>query len=405
MTKRPSTTFRHRSLLLLAASVGTTLSFPAVAQEVAACDDLELPNPVYGSGGSAITATLAKVAPALAALDEPITVLFADPGACTGFQGFLDNSVTTNFKYWTADGTQQTCAPPTVGGQPVDFAHMGNPAQDCAGITLPENVNDYLAPVQTLNIITSIDSAETSISREALYFIYGWGAESEAPPWTVDANLLKRKSDSFAHNFVASSIGLPPSSFIGTEVASQQAVIDGIFAAASSNPDSTLGYVSGSAANNADNRTKIKTLAYQHTGQECGYWPSLTPDTFDAINVRKGLYHFWTPGHFFARVDESGNPAHALAAELIAWFQGTAEPPGDLDVTKIIIESGDIPGCAMQATREGLSGAVSSYAPEQPCGCYFDAIATGTSSCDTCETDEDCGGDGAKCRRGYCEAY
>src|SRR5690606_29877262 len=172
---------------------------------------------------------------------------------------------------------------------------------------------------------------------------------------------------------------------------------------AASNPGSTLGYVSGSTANNAANRTKIKTLAYQHTGQECGYWPSSGPDAFDAINVRKGLYHFWTPGHFFARVNDNGVPTNARVKDLFSWFQGTADAPGGIDVTKIIIESGDIPGCAMQATREGITGAVSSYAPEQPCGCYFDAIATGTTSCATCESDAQC--DDGKCRRGYCEAY
>lgn len=403
MTKRPSTTFRHRSILMLAVSVGTTLSLPALAQDTVACDDLDLPNPVYGAGGSAITATLAKVATALANLDEPITILFADPGACTGYQAFLDNSVTTNFKYWLADGTQQTCAPPTVGGHPVDFAHMGNPAEDCVGLTLPDNAADFLGPVQTLNIITSIDADDDSISREALYFIYGWGAESQAAPWTVESSLLKRKSDSFVHNFLATGIGLSPSGFIGTEVQTNQAVVDGIVAAAATDPNGTLGYVSGSTANNVDNRTKIKTLAYQHTGQECGYWPSSGPDTFDAINVRKGLYHFWTPGHFFSRVNAEGVPTNPLVADLIGWFQGSGEAPGDVDVTKIIIDSGDIPGCAMQATREGITGAVSSYAPEQPCGCYFDAVATGESTCATCDDDDECG-DG-KCRRGYCEAY
>ncbi len=403
MTTRSPTTIRHKTVLL-AVSLASTVSVPAAAQEVVACDDLELPNPVYGSGGSAITATLAKVATALAGLDEPITILYADPGACTGFEGFLDGSVTSNFKYWTADGTQQTCAPPTVGGLPADFAHMGNPPEDCVGLTLPDDTADFLAPVQTLNIITSVDSAETSISREALYFTYGWGAESQADPWTTEASLFKRRSDSFVHNFLATAIGLPPTSFIGVETGNQQEIVDGIFAAAAVDPDASLGYVSGSAANNAENRAKIKTLAYQHTGQECGYWPSSGPDAFDAINVRKGLYHFWTPGHFFAPVNNDGVPTNALVSELIGWFQGTAEAPGDIDVTKIIIESGDVPGCAMEATREGITGAVSSYAPTQPCACYFDYVATGETSCTACDSPDDCSGS-QECRRGFCEAY
>ena len=55
--------------------------------------------------------------------------------------------------------------------------------------------------------------------------------------------------------------------------------------------------------------------------------------------------------------------------------------------------------------REGTAGAVSSYAPEEPCGCYFEAIATGnTAVCDVCATSDDCNGT-EECRFGYCEAY
>lgn len=404
MIKRLIPTFRHRTTLL-AVSLASTFSLPALAQDdVVACEDLNLPNPIYGSGGSAITATLAKVATALAGLDEPITILFADPGACTGFQAFLDGNATTNFKYWNAKGEQLSCSPPAVGGIEPAFAHMGNPAEDCAGLTLPDDVGDFLAPVQTLNLITSIDSSETSISREAAYFIYGWGNESEAPPWTNASALARRRTDSFVHNFLATAIGLPAGNFIGTEGGTQQDIVEHIVRAAATDPDSTLGYVSGSAANNKDNRQLIKTLAYQHTGQECGYWPSSGPDSFDAINVRKGLYHFWTPGHFFAKVDEKGKPTDANVAEFLGWFQGSLQAPGGVDVTKIIIESGDIPGCAMQATREGITGPVSSYAPDAPCGCYFDYVATGKTSCDTCEKTSDCSGS-ETCRNGFCEAY
>jgi hypothetical protein len=401
MTRR--TSFRY--VPYLATLPLAMLAAPASAQEeVQLCSELDLPNPIYGVGGSAITPTLGKVASALRGIDNPITILYSDPSACTGFQGFLDNKVTSNFKYWEAGSTTALqCAPPTVEGQTVDFAHMGNPAADCTGIVVPENVHDFLGPVQTLNIITAKASAETSISREALYFIYGWGAESEADPWVNEAAIFKRTSASFVHNFLAQGIGLPNTSFLGIEVTTNQASVDGIAGAAGTDPNATLGYVSGSTANTPENRELIKTLAYQHTGQECGYWPSLTPDTFDNLNVRNGLYHFWTPGHFFARVNEAGEPSNQRVAELIGWFQSTIDAPGDVDATKLIIEAGDVPGCAMHATREGL-GAVQSFAPEQPCGCYYDFVATGETTCDACESNDQCEG-GEQCRFGYCEAY
>jgi hypothetical protein len=393
--------YSHRHpLLALSTLMGGLLS--VTSAHAVPCADLDLPNPIYGSGGSAITATLGKVATALAGLENPVTVLFADPGACTGYQAFLDDAITTPLKYWDAAGTQLTCDPPAVEGQPVDFAHMGNPADQCAGASLPDDVGDFLGPVQTLNVITSVDSAETSISAEALYFVYGWGADSEASPWTVEANLAKRKSDSFVHLFLANSVGLPAEKFLGIEVGNNQGSVDLIVAAAATDPDSTLGYVSGSTADK--NRATVKTLAYQHTGQSCGYWPDSDENSFDKINVRKGLYHFWAPGHFFARLDGEGNIANEDVAQFIGWFDGTIAGPEGTDVTQIVSKAGDIPSCAMQVTREGVIGAISSYAPEQPCGCYFEFVTTGETACEPCEEGDPSEG-GQVCRNGFWEAY
>lgn len=390
------------SLSLPSAAAALFLASPVLAVP---CSELNLPNPIYGAGGSAITATLGSVATALAGLPVPITILFADPGACIGYQAFLDGNVTTAFKYWDAQGTQLSCDPEITGGQQVDFAHMGNTADFCPGLTLPDGIKDYLGPIQTLNIITSIDSAESSISSEALYFVYGFGAGSAAEPWTVEANLAKRSSTSFVHLFLADSIKLSAEKFKGTQIGTNQESVNTVVSAAATDPDSTLGYVSGSTADN--NRASVKTLAYQHTGQSCGYYPDSTESALDKINVRQGLYQLWTPGHFFARVDGAGQAETPRVAELIGWFDGSVPPPAGVDVTSIIIESGDIPSCAMQVTREGVTGPISSFAPEQPCGCFFESAATGQTSCTACTEDAQCSAVGAesKCRFGYCEAY
>jgi hypothetical protein len=163
-----------------------------------------------------------------------------------------------------------------------------------------------------------------------------------------------------------------------------------------------LGYVSGSAADS--NRSKVKTLAYQHFGQTCGYYPDATESGFDKINVRKGNYYLWTPGHFFARLDAAGKIGNPQVAELIAWFAGSVAGPEGTDITKIVSKAGDIPVCAMQVKREGVLGAISSYAPPDPCGCYYDFVTTGTTSCDPCSAGDPSSG-GQVCRNGYWEAY
>lgn len=385
-----------------------------VAQAQTPCSELALPNPVYGSGGSAITATLGKVATALSKLDDPITILWSDPGACIGFGYFANGDIDGTLKYWGADGVQRTCAPEAT--QPADFAHMGNQADFCPGLTQPATVGDFGGPVQSIQLVTAAASSETSISAEALYYIWGFGAEQAGvAPWTTSAALFGRNSTSFVHLFLAASVGVPANAFkIPTTPANptypnvgstQNDIVNGIAYFAQTDPNATLGYVSGSAAD--QNRAKVKTLAYQHTDQLCGYYPDSSEDALDRWNVRTGQYYLWTPGHFFANVDNRGRITDAKVRDLIGWFTLEAEPPEGLDVTKIIIESGDIPQCAMRVTREGTVGAISSYAPPTPCGCYFESIATKRvpASCTPCDDDSACSGATPKCQFGFCEAY
>jgi hypothetical protein len=59
----------------------------------------------------------------------------------------------------------------------------------------------------------------------------------------------------------------------------------------------------------------------------------------------------------------------------------------------------------MQVRREEDLGALASYQPDAPCGCYFEARATGRSACEDCDDDDDCPDDAPACRFGYCEAH
>jgi len=412
---------RLKSVAAAAFAGAAMLAVPNVALS-APCSDFNLPNPIYGSGGSAITANLRLVAIELAKRSTPITILYADPGACVAYQQYLNNAITSDFKFWSSTGTQTVCQAP-LGGQPADFAHMGNDHEFCVGLTLPsgypDGYADFLGPVQTVNIVTHKNSSQKSISAEALYYIWGKGAAAAGvEPWTNPAHITSRGVTSFAHQFPALAIfnnsgkiffdnpavgGTGPADY-----ANQQAVVNAIGTFGATSPETPIGYISSSAAK--DNSAIVKTLAFQAYDQTCGFWPDSTGSTLDKINVRTGKYALWAPGHFFARTSGGSalaNVVNPTVRDLIGWYSGEIDQPADFSVTERSIAAGDVPLCAMQVQREGLVGAISSYAPEDPCGCYFEAIATGHQTCDACGSDDDCTpiDPQSKCRRGYCEAY
>jgi hypothetical protein len=393
----------------LAALCATALFGLTESAKAVPCDELDLPNPIYGSGGSAITADLAGVATALAGLDDPITILYADQGgACTGYQWFADDAITGVFKYWDAEGTQFTCDPPLL-GQPADFAHMGNPVDACPGKTLPNDTGDFKGPIQTLNVITDKDSPQKSISSEALYFILGFGADSsnsEVAPWINLAHINARQPTAFVSLIFGEEIGVDPAAFLAghTAVPDQATVIANIVADGETSPETPLGYVSGSAADKA--RATVKTLAFQAKGQTCGYYPDSTETALDKLNVRYGQYALWTPGHFFAKIDANGDIIKENVAQLIGWFQGTEAAPDDIKVPELVSTAGDIPSCAMYAQREGFLGEISSYAPPEPCHCFFEVSNGGGEDCAPCVDDNDCADQDNKfCHYGFCEAY
>jgi hypothetical protein len=387
------------------AAIGTTVS-PALADD---CSALNLPHPIYGSGGSAVTADFAKVAKVLGNLSSPITILYNDAlGACGGFGAFIGGKATGTFNYWKPDGTAATCTA-ALDGTPVTFSHMGNPASFCPNVTVPANVKEFPAPVQSLNVVTAAASTQPSISAEALFFIYGFGADAKyVLPWGTTAHVAQRQSTSFAQLLLADAIGVPAASFKAALPAldTQGKVLTAIADAATVSVEDPLGFVSGSAADaeEAKPAPRTKTLPFQAKGQTCGFLPDSAPKTADKINVRTGRYGLWAQGHFFTRINTT---THAIvdqdAANLIGWYNHTTDTPEGVDLQAQIIASGDIPLCAMQVQRAGLAGAISSYAPDEPCVHYFEKKATGATDGTLCtEAGNECPG---KCHYGYCEAY
>jgi hypothetical protein len=137
-------------------------------------------------------------------------------------------------------------------------------------------------------------------------------------------------------------------------------------------------------------------------------YPDSDPSKFDKLNVRDGKYFLWAAGHYFTKVDNKGRPLDPLVENIIGWFSKKTQAPGtSVNAFEQSILAGDIPQCAMHASREGTLGAISSYADPKPCGCFFEHTtnATATSACTPCTTDAQCGGDTPACNFGYCESY
>lgn len=389
---------RLASSLVATVAVTTCLAAARDARAQQACDDL--PNPVYGLGANALKPLLKNLGKTFSRLEEdPVTIVYQGPGQCFGINGLLDDEVITGTAfYFDAEGTELTCDLPPA-GVPIDFAGMNSYPTLCPGVDgIPDDIGDFLGPVQSIDFIVPEASSETSISAEAAYFVYGFGAEGEVAPWTDEAQIFKRDPNSIVL-LVAKAIGVPIEKFKGVDAQSNGNTVTLVSTAP--DPDAAIGIAAGEVAQ--ANRDVINTLAYQHFGQSCGYWPDSTPTAFDKRNVRDGHYFLWANTHFYTRVDESGEPLHPDVATLVGWLTRTVEPPEGVDVTAIEIASGTVPDCAMEVRRTDDLGDIAIYAPDEPCGCFFDATATGETDCEVCEVDDDCPEGAPNCRHGYCE--
>jgi hypothetical protein len=376
------------------------------------CDDVALPNKIFGTGGSALTATLKKVALAIAndpqgTPAEQVNLFYADPNNCEGYADFAFGKSTRVFKYWVAgQAADQTCEA-RAGGQPLDFGYLSTDLAACDETERSDTLASFRAPVQGFGLVTGLQSAETVISAEALYFIFGFGQRGQVSPWTDGTGVFVRQTSHSLTQLLGRAINVPAEDFapwlddgFGMTVTriTTYSGTDSVKAA------QALGYASTATAD--ANRSNVKTLAYQHYGQSCGVYPDSSVGALDKLNIRLGKYYLWNAGQFLARVDDEGKPLEPRVANLLGWFDGTTTAPGTtVSVLDTTIRAGDIPDCAMHAQRDGTLGALSSYAPPKPCLGRFELVATGSTDHDPCAADGDCSGATPACNFGFCETY
>jgi hypothetical protein len=393
---------RRRSAWLGWLGACVVLSGAVEARAATNCSDLS-GTIVYGAGGSAQQPYLSALGTQLANLGAPVHIVYSDSGsACAGYSDLVTpTNITGTALYWDGTGATLTCTL-DAGGDPVTFAVMGNAANLCTSVTTPEagvQFGQFLGPVQSVDFVVPAQSTQQSISTEAAYYIWGFDAVDAAHtvlPWNVPANVYTRSASSFVNLFVALDTGVPAATVAlkGTVESTNGATVTALNALNATSPETGIGFVSGEVADG--NRSQIKVLAYQHTGQTCGYTPDSDSTTaFDEVNVRNGQYWLWSPIHFFAAVGSNDAITDAATANLVGWVTGTAVPPGGVDVFGAGLAAYTVPKCAMNVWRDGDLAPLYSYADPASCSCKFD-FATGTastlrpSSCATCTQDSDC---------------
>ena len=73
------------------------------------CSALNLPKPVYGTGGSATRPLMRQIATELANQADPVTLFYQDPGACFGvYDTFEKKTLSGSIRYWDKAGVEKT---------------------------------------------------------------------------------------------------------------------------------------------------------------------------------------------------------------------------------------------------------------------------------------------------------
>ncbi|HWA72927.1 MAG TPA: hypothetical protein VG937_11350 [Polyangiaceae bacterium] len=414
---------RNTSAFALALSFCTALSANARAL---GCDEIpnvngsgSKPPVVYVEGANAVGPLIAPLQQVLSTDPNPITVVYIGDGGCLGADNFFNNRpIPAKPKpVYYAGQVQATCDLPAA-GKVADLATSDVYGDGCGtlpGGQLPSNIGDFLGPVQPMTFVVPKASTQLAISQAAAYFVFGFGDGSGVAPWTVNSSIYRRNTASAVQAFLALGIGVPIDRWAGIDAATLPANVNaGLTGAAAvinaleldPNPEQAIGILANTNVDAAV-ATHLRILAYKDQDQSCAYYPDSTPTAHDKANVRDGHYTLWGPVHFFTYVDERGVARDPNVGRLLSYILGTAIAPGGIDMVEVDAKNNLVPPCAMRVTRSVEMGPLSSYAPPGSCGCYYDYVATGASSCQRCAQRGDCPASAPVCNLshavGFCE--
>jgi hypothetical protein len=452
----------------VAGLLGAAALAGAPSAHAAACS---YPNPVFISGASVAAPIIQALATAVAPLG--ISIIYTNPDSCLGLEDLIVNQTSTETGSKTVlvnpnSSTNTTCTlsatqTPDIAISEVYASTCGYGADAGTGSLVevhgPVNAMVFAVPGGASG------SSATSISAEAAQVVFGYDATTYiVQPWSSPTNIFVREQTSGSEAMIGVAINLPTSEWVNAATGSTSGqqkttatALAAVVATIASNQSATIGILGSENvySYNAGNTTSsLNILAYQQTGQSCGYFPGSTATALDEINVRQGRYAIWGPTHVYAHLDGSGNltspnsPSDVSAvAAVLNFFIATGPNPdatalysigslaaGGVDSGTIGADGGStvstadkeafiaaeikpgyvIPWCAMEVLRTGEMGPEASYQAPEPCSCFFEETAAGGPiaghTCTACPNgDSDCVGTSSSgtptptCRYGYCE--
>jgi hypothetical protein len=382
-----------------AGDAGSVAAAEAGTGSLPLCSTLPAPVIVIGSTGlSSLAAELGQLT-----ATYPMTVVFAAARSCDGAKAIIEDKSAfdlglTTATYWDVTGAAHTCALDEASAY-ADIG-LGQLFAD-ACLTLPQGtpgIADFLGPVTPFDIVVPTTSTQAAISAEALYYTVGIG-NGDVSPWT-NPSLVFYNPGSGPQTDLSLALGVPSGQWKGTTVATAPQNIAKV--GTSSDPEATLGMIGTELVESPSNTSTIKAMAYQDMGQSCGYYPNATATSADKTNVRDGHYPLWGFSHMLAKVNLQNVPLNPTAAALVSFFTGN-QPTPEGDFLRFVINDHLVPVCAMRVIRQTEMGPLLPFTPSPSCGCYFDSLTQGSSTCAVCTSDSDCAASTPHCNLGFCE--
>jgi ABC-type phosphate transport system substrate-binding protein len=368
---------------------------------------------VYTAGSTALQPFLSVVAKLPPFGTNYYTIVYANTGSCTGVASQLDPDPTKHVVkgaavYFDNTGTSHPCLLDPQ-GDAIDVGVSDVFASSC---TEPEpvaggSVAQYLGPIQAMTMVVPQASSQNSITAAQAHLVFGTGGQGVPVPnpatfpWTDPTLYFVRNSGSGTQQMLSRAFNVPANQWWGIDRGGSGAVKTGLEAVDPAKVDQAIGILSTDVVD--PERGKLKYLAFQESGQSCGYYPDSSSATKDKLNIRNGHYPVWGPVHMFTTV--SNSEPGAAAQSIVGRFAQT-----DLEQSLVdaIIDTGLVPQCAMTVARDTELGDIYSKAPDFQCGCYMDSRILGAVApgCVSCNSGADCTGVAGKpqCNYGYCEA-